>query len=168
MITYSIITLERGLKVAFIRKEGKLWQTRVAENKEVLCKELNKEFGETKEKVYNEDKENIKKYLANKKLELDISYLSPFQQAVLKELIKLERGETSSYGNIAKRIEKPGSARAVGNAVRNNPFPPFIPCHRVIRADGNLGGFGGKQNSIVKRKLLEAEGIYTGTDERVK
>jgi len=67
-------------------------------------------------------------------------------------------GYVSTYSRIAKSIGVPKGARAVGNALANNPFPLIIPCHRVIRSDGRLGGFGGGLE--MKKKLLENEGIF--------
>ncbi len=66
-----------------------------------------------------------------------------------------------TYGQIAKSTENPKAVRAVGNIMRRNLFPFIVPCHRVVRSDGSLGGFmGGFQNSTkVKEKLLEMEGI---------
>ncbi len=65
-----------------------------------------------------------------------------FQQLVWGELRKIPYGETVSYGTLARRIGRPGAARAVGLANHNNPVAIFIPCHRVIGADGSLVGFG--------------------------
>ena len=66
-------------------------------------------------------------------------------------------GKTRTYGWIAKRIGYPGAARAVGTALAKNPFAPVIPCHRVIRSDGSLGGYSGKGGLKTKRALLRKE-----------
>lgn len=65
-----------------------------------------------------------------------------FQQAVWRELASIPPGKTLTYGELAERLGKPGAARAVGQALRNNPLPLVWPCHRVVAKDG-LGGFGG-------------------------
>ena len=79
-----------------------------------------------------------------------------FQLSVWRELQTIKWGETYSYRDIAKRLGKPTGSRAVGGAVGGNPIPIFIPCHRIVGANGSLTGFsGGLQN---KRKLLECEG----------
>jgi len=80
-----------------------------------------------------------------------------FQQRVLLAEHKIPRGWTSTYGRIARMLEVPGGARAVGSALARNPFPIVIPCHRAIRSDGGLGGFQGGVE--MKRALLESEGI---------
>jgi len=83
--------------------------------------------------------------------------LTKFQKAVLMEVAKIPRGKVMSYKQIAQAIGKPNAYRAVGNALKNNPLPVLIPCHRVIRANGEIGGyaFGGKSEKI---RLLEREG----------
>ena len=91
---------------------------------------------------------------------IDSKGLSPFRLRVYLELLNVPRGTTIAYGELARRIGC-GSAQAVGQALRRNPFAPEIPCHRVIAADGSLGGFGGSRGAkALKRKqaLLKAEG----------
>ena len=79
-----------------------------------------------------------------------------FQEAVWKELRKIPSGETRSYADIAAAIGEPGAVRAVGTANGSNPVAVLVPCHRVIRSDGTLGGYGGGLDR--KRQLLAAEG----------
>ena len=79
-----------------------------------------------------------------------------FQEAVWKELRKIPPGETRSYADIAAAIGAPGAVRAVGTANGSNPVAILVPCHRVIRSDGTLGGYAGGLDR--KRKLLAAEG----------
>jgi len=83
--------------------------------------------------------------------------LTNFQRAVLMEVAKIPRGKVMSYKQIAQAIGRPNAYRAVGNALKKNPLPVLIPCHRVIRANGEVGGyaFGGKSEKI---RLLEREG----------
>lgn len=69
-----------------------------------------------------------------------------FQMAVWRALASVPPGEPISYGEMALRIGRPGAARAVGQALRNNPLPILWPCHRVVTSDGKLGGFGGASN----------------------
>lgn len=86
-----------------------------------------------------------------------------FQERVWQELRKIPLGETRSYADIARAIGQPGAVRAVGTANGDNPVAVIVPCHRVIRSDGSLGGYaGGLPN---KRKLLAAEGIALKTPE---
>tara|TARA_B100001769_G_C21940541_1_gene506699 strand:+ start:514 stop:789 length:276 start_codon:yes stop_codon:yes gene_type:complete len=82
-----------------------------------------------------------------------------FQLKVWRFLQKIPRGKIKTYSEIAKAIGKPNSFRAVANAVAKNPFPPTIPCHRVVRANGSLGGYSGKGGLKTKKKLLKKEGF---------
>ncbi|WP_460854086.1 methylated-DNA--[protein]-cysteine S-methyltransferase [Nocardioides montaniterrae] len=83
-------------------------------------------------------------------------YGSPFQQAVWAELVKIDYGQTASYGEIAARLGKTNAAsRAVGVANGANPIPIVIPCHRVIGADGTLTGYAGGIER--KQTLLDLE-----------
>lgn len=82
---------------------------------------------------------------------LDLSGSTDFERSVWKVVRSIPRGQTRSYGWIAKQVGLPKAARAVGNAVGKNPVPIVVPCHRVIRGDGTLGGFGG---GIETKKFL--------------
>lgn len=83
---------------------------------------------------------------------------SPFQKKVWRVLWDIPFGETRSYKDIAQTIKNPKAVRAVGGANGKNPVPIIIPCHRVISADGSLGGFS--CGLPLKRKLLKHEGMY--------
>ena len=88
--------------------------------------------------------------------DLDLSGLTDFEKKVLCELRKnVTFGKTASYSELANFAGSQGAARAVGNVMNKNPFPLFFPCHRVINADGSLGGFGA--GTELKIKLLENE-----------
>ena len=82
-----------------------------------------------------------------------------FQLKVWAYLRKIPRGSIKTYSQVAKAIGKPHAARAVANAIGKNPYAPKIPCHRVIRSDGSLGGYSGKGGIKTKRFLLKKEGI---------
>ncbi len=82
-----------------------------------------------------------------------------FQKTVWKEIKKIPRGKTITYKELAIKIGKPQSYRAVANACANNPQLIIIPCHRVVRSDGKLGGYMGKKGIERKKKLLLNEGV---------
>ena len=82
-----------------------------------------------------------------------------FQLKVWDYLKKIPRGRVKTYSQVAKAIGKPLAVRAVANAIGKNPLPPQIPCHRVIRSDGSLGGYSGKGGIKTKKLLLKREGI---------
>ena len=84
-----------------------------------------------------------------------------FQSKVWEEIKKIPKGKTRSYQEIAVSIGKPNSARAVANACGKNPYPIIIPCHRVIKSNGDLGGYSAKGGVKKKRILLSQEIGYS-------
>ena len=108
-------------------------------------------------------KRSLSAYLAGDSerlgLEVDLSRLTEFQRRVLQETRKVPRGQVVSYAQIAKRIGQPKAVRAVGQALRRNPVPIVVPCHRVIASDGSLGGYSGRLRSRRKLQLLRLEGV---------
>tara|TARA_B100001093_G_scaffold63608_1_gene53504 strand:+ start:613 stop:888 length:276 start_codon:yes stop_codon:yes gene_type:complete len=82
-----------------------------------------------------------------------------FQLKVWAFLRKIPCGSVKTYSQVAKAIGKPHAVRAVANAIGKNPYAPKIPCHRVIRSDGSLGGYSGKGGVKTKKFLLKKEGI---------
>ena len=82
-----------------------------------------------------------------------------FQRTVWNEISKIPFGETRTYKDLAIAIGKPNSSRAVANACGKNPYPVIIPCHRVIRSDGKLGGYSGVGGVKKKKELLKLENV---------
>lgn len=82
---------------------------------------------------------------------------STFNQKVWKACAEIPKGEVRTYGWLANRIGHPGAARAVGSALGANPFAPIIPCHRVVRSDGGMGGYSGTGGVKTKVLLLKKE-----------
>jgi methylated-DNA-[protein]-cysteine S-methyltransferase len=100
----------------------------------------------------------LSEYFAGSRRSFDLSLAAEgteFQRAVWHSLTAIPYGETISYGELARRIGKPGASRAVGLANGANPLPIVVPCHRVIGADGSLTGFGG--GLAIKQRLLRLE-----------
>ena len=82
-----------------------------------------------------------------------------FQIKVWKQIAKIPKGKVKTYNELAKSIGKPNSSRAVANACGKNPYLIKIPCHRVIRSDGKIGGYSGKGGVKMKKNLLKKEGV---------
>lgn len=106
----------------------------------------------------------LKEYFAGERREFDLPLSqrgTDFQRAVWHALADIPYGETRSYADIAAAVGRPGAARAVGQANRRNPVPVIVPCHRVIAADGDLGGYQGKWNPDggLKARLLRHERV---------
>lgn len=93
---------------------------------------------------------NVKRYLNS---------LPSFSRAILIEVMKIPKGKTKTYKEIAKAIGRPNAYRAVGNVLNKNKYPIRIPCHRVIRSDGKVGGYS--KGVDTKSKLLQKEKTKT-------
>jgi methylated-DNA-[protein]-cysteine S-methyltransferase len=91
------------------------------------------------------------------KLPLDLSHGTAFQQSVWRALLDTPAGQTTSYGELARRLDKPLASRAVGGAVGRNPLSIVVPCHRVLGTRGAMTGYAGGLDR--KRALLQLEGI---------
>jgi methylated-DNA-[protein]-cysteine S-methyltransferase len=91
-------------------------------------------------------------------LPLDWQLIGGFHRRVLQATATIPYGETRSYGEVAEMAGGPGAARAAGTALSLNPIALIVPCHRVIKSDGSIGGYGGGlQGQNLKRKLLQIE-----------
>ena len=138
-----------------------------------LIAKIKKEFpaiNEKEQKIPNEIATQIAEFYSGMNIKFDTSFLnmkklSGFAAKVLKETCKIPRGKVATYSGVAARIGSPLATRAVGTALANNPFPLVIPCHRVVRSDGSLGGFGGGLK--MKKELLAKESVEVSTKSRV-
>lgn len=129
-----------------------------------LLKQILHEFGSGLERTpaTGEIMDKIKRYCSGEKIifeknDLNWSLLTPFQQKVFKAAMRIPYGTVETYASLARKAGCPNSSRAVGNALARNPFPLLIPCHRIVRGDGKLGGFSAGGGIALKRKLLELE-----------
>jgi O-6-methylguanine DNA methyltransferase len=93
-----------------------------------------------------------------RRMRFDLRGLTPFEQAVLRKTRQIPRGEVRPYGWVAREIGRPAAVRAVGTALAHNPIPYFIPCHRVVRTDGQIGNYGGG-GPEAKKAILTLEGV---------
>lgn len=84
-----------------------------------------------------------------------------FSEQVWNLIKKIPKGKVTTYGEIARALGKPGASRAVGQALKRNPYAPEVPCHRVVRSDGTIGGFRGANMKDVREKadMLRQEGV---------
>ena len=165
--TQNILKLK---EIDFFKDESDILK-HVKDNKQKLAEKND-------EKVYSillEMKDIINAYLKDGKIDLfkalkeigisfdlDDKFNTPFSESILKALLKIKPGEITTYSDLAKSINSK-AFRAVGGVLRNNALPLIIPCHRVVKKDGKLGGFMGKMDkdwqTNLKRSLLEIEGI---------
>ena len=89
---------------------------------------------------------------------LDISRYTEFQRAVWEITRSISYGDIRTYSWVSKKLGKPNSSRAVGTALAKNPLPIVVPCHRIIRSNGELGGYSAEGGIDIKGKLLKMEG----------
>ena len=90
-----------------------------------------------------------------------------FQVKVWRALKKIKKGEVKTYKEVAMAINSPKAARAVANACAKNPYAPKVPCHRVIKSDGTLGGFSSPGGTKTKKKMLRREGFSLKTIKKI-
>ena len=95
-------------------------------------------------------------------LELDMARLTPFQRRAYAVARAIPPGQTRTYGEVAAELGDPGLARAVGQAMGANPFAPVVPCHRVLAAGQQPGGFSANGGALTKLRLLAIEGAAPG------
>ncbi|UCF66813.1 MAG: methylated-DNA--[protein]-cysteine S-methyltransferase [Acidobacteriota bacterium] len=118
-------------------------------------------------RILREAVRQLREYFAGKRRAFDVLLApegTPFQCETWRGLRTIGYGETVSYAELARRVGKPGAARAVGMANGANPIAIIVPCHRVIGADGTLTGYGGGLH--VKQALLELEGVSVRSGRR--
>jgi len=110
-------------------------------------------------RLLNESTRQLQAYWAGERmgfdLSLDVSWATPFQQAVWRQLLTIPYGHTCTYADVARAIGKPLAVRAVGTAIGRNPLSVIVPCHRVLGSNGQLGGYSGGLER--KRALLALE-----------
>jgi len=152
-----VAATEAGLvRVSFRRSEASF----VAELRERLAVEVLPSPAKTARIVHQ-----LRAYFAGERrrfdIEIDFRHVTSFQRRVLLAAAQVPAGQVVSYGEIARRIGRPGGSRAVGQALGHNPVPIVVPCHRVVAAGGALGGYTGGLD--IKRKLLRIEGALAAT-----
>ena len=151
------------MKCGFFK--SKLGIIKISYDKRIKKIELAGEFSgkSDEDDIFLLFKRQILEYLSGQRKSfnhLDLLELegTDFQKSVWQALLKIPYGKTSSYKDLANMIGRPMATRAVGTAVGKNPFLIIIPCHRVIKKDGSLGGFA--YGTDVKKKLLNIEGNF--------
>ena len=142
--------------ISFKSKFG--WISASEKNNEILSVSFARSKNRGKSILLNKLKKNLDNYFSNKTKKINSNILlegSNLQIRIWKELIKIPYGKTKSYGEIAKIVKT--SPRYVGNVCGQNKHLLIVPCHRVIRTDGSLGGFSGSGGLSLKKRLLDME-----------
>jgi methylated-DNA-[protein]-cysteine S-methyltransferase len=94
---------------------------------------------------------------------IDLTDVEPFESRVYAAARAVAWGQTVSYGELARRIDSPGAARAVGRALARNPVPVVVPCHRILAKGHRIGGFSAPGGTFTKERLLGLEGVRVET-----
>ena len=162
-VLYSHIKTGQVGEVWFAESERGLWRITFGSSRKLFLSELEGDGIEAipDEKRTAATRKALVDYFSGRTrtfdCKLDWSRLHGFDRKALRVCARIPYGETLSYGEIARRAGSPGGARAAGQAMGKNPFPIIVPCHRVVKSDGTIGGFGGGLHH--KRALLELEEI---------
>lgn len=96
------------------------------------------------------------------RFDIDLDGVADFERHVYEEVRKIPAGRTRTYGDLARAVDAPGSAQAVGQALAANPVALLVPCHRVVAAGGKIGGFSAGGGADTKRIILRIEGSEMG------
>jgi methylated-DNA-[protein]-cysteine S-methyltransferase len=142
----------RGLRhLTFVRGEDDFLERLLAEHGDVAV---------LRSDQLDDVRRTLDRYFAGRRLDFDLAVdlgdLAPFHRRVLDATAKVPAGRVATYTQIAVRAGSPRASRAAGNALHNNPVAIVVPCHRVLRTDGSLGGYGG--GLPIKEWLLRHEG----------
>ncbi|MDI6817153.1 MAG: methylated-DNA--[protein]-cysteine S-methyltransferase [Actinomycetota bacterium] len=172
MKTYCIYETEWGDGALLFSEKGLVRVLFPSLSAQDLLVELDERFEQYKH-IQNQDyglTSTLARYFSGERVsfdvEIDFGRLSDFERTVLNKLRGLSYGETIGYRDLAEECGSGRAARAVGNALAKNPVPIVVPCHRVLRSDGRLGGWSGPKGW--KERLLELEGITLGDGNRVR
>ncbi len=159
---YRIIKTAWGY-FGFVARDNRLVSTLLPESKAVIQKRIKKNFPEAAESknLLPEFAKQIIDYYDGKNnrftVDIDVKNKTLFQQNVLQQCRKIPFGKTASYGDLARAAGNPGAARAVGTTMAHNALPLVIPCHRVVKSDGSIGGFSSPRGIEQKENMLELE-----------
>jgi methylated-DNA-[protein]-cysteine S-methyltransferase len=147
----------RGLRhLSYVRSEDDFLRRLLAEHGDVPV---------FRSDALDDVRRQLDRYFAGRRLDFDLPVdlddLAPFHRRVLGATARIPAGRVATYTEVARRAGSPRASRAAGNALHTNPVAIVVPCHRVVRADGSLGGYGG--GLPVKEWLLEHEGARPGS-----
>lgn len=162
MTTFTLVSTDWG-HFAFVVREGKLAATYLPASRSAALDAVKRQWGPLDEApaALPQFQKQVRAYFAGQAVEfdvdLDLAGATPFQRRVVEHCRRIAPGRTKSYGELARAAGRPGAARAVGSVMSHNRVPIVVPCHRVVRADGSLGGFSSPGGLRDKERLLALE-----------
>jgi len=165
-VEYAIVEIAWGA-FGFVVRRGKLIGTFLPAAKQVVKRAIRTRWPDAVENaaLMPEFQRSIAAYFCGNSIkfsvEVDVSDFTPFQQSVLESCRRIPYGHTASYADLARAVGKPRASRAVGGTMAVNPLPLVVPCHRVVRSDGSIGGFSSPRGLAEKERLLRLEDALT-------
>ncbi|TWT43750.1 Methylated-DNA--protein-cysteine methyltransferase [Phycisphaerae bacterium RAS1] len=167
MVNYRVVETREGMVGIVVTDRG-LRRLVLPEKSAARCRAIIRdEFPTATEnaELLPQLADQLLRYFSGEPVEFDVPLdwrgYHDFESDVWNACRRLGYGQTCSYGELAQRVGRPGGARAVGMAMSNNPIPLVVPCHRVLRSDGSLGGYSGTGGVAFKQRLLEMEAAAT-------
>ena len=166
IVHYQKIPSPQGDCIVMATEQAIIWASTpngtVDEGKDWVEKHISKEveFVEKENSILKKTRKELGDFFSGKKTTFSGPFHfvgTQFQQAVWKEMMKIPYGKVITYAEMARRIDKPKAARAVGGACRRNPIAILNPCHRIVGSDNSLTGYAGKTGIPTKKWLLELE-----------
>lgn len=159
---YNLVKTNWGF-FGYVVNENQLLSTYLPDTKNKILQRINKHWPNTTERknLLPRFERHVIDFFNGERVQfnvaININHKTPFQQIVLEQCRNIPYGKTASYADLARASGKPGAARAVGTTMAGNPLPLVIPCHRVVRTDGSLGGFSSPRGTLLKEKLIQME-----------
>lgn len=162
MNRYCLVSTPQGV-FGFVARDEKLVASYLPDMRTRVRQRLAEYFPdacEDKQLLPNFQREVVAYYrgeVVRFSVRIDLADFPPFHRLVLEQCRKIPFGKTASYGDLARAAGRAGAARAVGSAMARNPMPLVVPCHRVLRADGSIGGFSSPRGVLQKEAMLRFE-----------
>jgi len=168
VLRFRIIETKVGA-FGLVARSQRLVATYLPMSESALRKRIRREFSDAgeDEALLPRFASDVRDYFSGKRVRLsakiDLDNQPPYRRAVLLACRKVPFGRTATYADLARATDNPAAARAAGSAMANNPLPLVVPCHRILRTDGTLGGFSSPTGVQQKLAMLKLEGIETST-----
>ena len=156
----------------YASREGQLLATYLPQSQRALLVRMEHDFPDAEQSEDGLDllEQDVSRYFLGERVRfrvsIDVSNVPPFRRAVLEACRRIPYGQTASYADLARDAGNARAVRAAGGAMAHNPLPLVIPCHRVLRSDGTIGGFSSPSGVEEKLRMLRLEGVVLSDGHR--